>query len=55
MRKTQQDKPPHSRPASLAYEYHIDDGYADRNFKRPSFQRMIADIEVGKVAGNAFW
>ena len=26
-----------------------DDGYTGRNFNRPSFQRMIADIEAGKV------
>lgn len=26
-----------------------DDGYTGRNFNRPSFQRMIADIEAGKI------
>ena len=31
------------------YEYYVDDGYTGRNFNRPSFQRMIADIEVGKI------
>lgn len=31
------------------YEYYVDDGYTDRNFNRPSFQRMIADIEAGKI------
>ena len=31
------------------YEYSVDDGYTGRNFNRPSFQRMIADIEAGKI------
>ena len=31
------------------YEYYMDDGYTGRNFNRPSFQRMIADIEAGKI------
>lgn len=29
--------------------YYIDDGYSGTNFNRPDFQRMIADIEKGKI------
>lgn len=31
------------------FEYYIDDGISGTTFQRPSFQRMIADIDAGKV------
>ncbi len=31
------------------YGYYVDDGYTGTNFKRPSWQRMMADIEGGKI------
>ena len=33
---------------SVAGEY-VDDGYSGTNYDRPAFQRMIADIEAGKI------
>ena len=30
-------------------EYYVEDGYSGTNFERPSFKRMISDIEDGKV------
>ena len=33
----------------VAYAFYVDDGYSVTNFQRPSFQRMIADIEDGKI------
>lgn len=32
-----------------AYSFYVDDGYSGTNFQRPSFQRMVADIEDGKI------
>ena len=32
----------------VQYEYYVNGGYTGRNFDRPAFQRMIADIEIGK-------
>ena len=31
------------------YDAYIDDGYSGTGFDRPSFQRMLADIESGKI------
>ncbi len=30
-------------------EYYVDDGYSGTNYNRPDFQRMISDIESGKI------
>ena len=30
-------------------EEYVDDGYTGTNFDRPSFKRMIKDIELGKI------
>ncbi len=31
------------------YDIYIDDGYSGTNFDRPSFQRLINDIELGRI------
>lgn len=31
------------------YAFYVDDGYTGRNFNRPGFQQMLADIEDGKI------
>ena len=33
----------------MPYEIYVDDGYSGLNFERPSFQRMIDDVAVGKI------
>ena len=31
------------------FDYYVDDGYSGTNFNRPDFQRMIDDVEAGKI------
>ncbi|WP_180336702.1 recombinase family protein, partial [Clostridioides difficile] len=33
----------------IALGYYLDDGWSGTNFDRPDFQRMIDDIEDGKI------
>ena len=33
----------------IALGYYLDDGYSGTNFDRPDFQRMIADMENGRI------
>jgi site-specific DNA recombinase len=30
-------------------EFYVDDGYSGTSFQRPGFQRMLADVEAGKI------
>ena len=31
------------------YDIYIDDGYSGTNFDRPDFQRLLSDVEKGKI------
>lgn len=38
-----------NHPELAVYDCYADDGYTGTNFDRPAFQRMIGDIEAGRV------
>jgi len=38
-----------ARPELAVHDCYIDDGYTGTNFNRPAFQRMLRDIETGRV------
>ena len=31
------------------FDYYVDDGFSGLNFQRPGFQKMLEDVEVGKI------
>ena len=31
------------------FDYYVDDGFSGLNFQRPGFQKMLEDVEAGKI------